>query len=228
MSDHLQRELKKEFQLERMILFSDAVFAIAITLLAIELKLPSEITINNIATSLDRHTATDNLLLHALAEMIGKFIGFFISFFLIGLYWTIHHRMFGFVINYNRRLLWLNLVFLMAIVLMPFSTGFYSEYAIKFLKVPVIIYTLNIIFIGLMNYILWSYVANPKNQLAEGINITERKYFGYRAIIVPCVFFVMAVLYILLKKEYAIYVPLTIPLLMRIFKRFYFKKHNLN
>ena len=228
MSDHLQHELKKEFQLERMILFSDAVFAIAITLLAIELKLPSEITINNIVTSLDRHTATDNLLLHALAEMIGKFIGFFISFFLIGLYWTIHHRMFGFVINYNRRLLWLNLVFLMAIVLMPFSTGFYSEYAIKFLKVPVIIYTLNIIFIGVMNYTLWTYVANPKHQLAEGINITERKYFGYRAIIVPSVFFVMAVLYIVLKKEYAIYVPLTIPLLMRIFKKFYFKKHNLN
>ncbi|MGZ3952560.1 MAG: TMEM175 family protein, partial [Flavisolibacter sp.] len=183
---------------------------------------------NNITTSLDRHNATDSLLLHTLAEMIGKFIGFFISFFPIGLYWTIHHRMFGFVINYNRRLLWLNLIFLMAIVLMPFSTGFYSEYAVKFLKVPVIIYTLNIIFIGIMNYVLWTYVANPKNQLAEGINITERKYFGYRAIIVPCVFFVMAVLYILLKKEYAIYAPLTIPLLMRVFKRFYFKKHNLN
>ena len=116
----------------------------------------------------------------------------------------------------------------MAIVLMPFSTGFYSEYAIKFLKVPVIVYTLNIIFIGIMNYALWTYVAHPKHQLAEGISIAERKYFGYRAIIVPSVFFVMAVLYILLKKEYAIYVPLTIPLLMRVFKRFYFKKHNLN
>jgi len=228
MSGNLQHELKKEFQLERMILFSDAVFAIAITLLAIELKMPAELKINEVLTPLDRHTATDNLLLHVLAEMIGKFIGFFISFFLIGLYWTIHHRMFGFVINYNRKLLWLNLVFLMAIVLMPFSTGFYSEYAIHFLKVPVIVYTLNIIFIGVMNYVLWSYLANPKNQLTVGINITEKKYFGYRAIIVPCIFFIMAVLYIVVKKQYAIYVPLVIPLLMRVFKRFYFKKHNLN
>ena len=228
MSANLQHELKKEFQLERMILFSDAVFAIAITLLAIELKMPAELKINDVLTPLDRHTATDNLLLHALAEMIGKFIGFFISFFLIGLYWTIHHRMFGFVVNYNRKLLWLNLVFLMAIVLMPFSTGFYSEYAIHFLKIPVIVYTLNIIFIGIMNYALWNYLANPKNQLTVGINVTEKKYFGYRAIIVPCIFFIMAVLYIVLKKQYAIYVPLVIPLLMRVFKRFYFKKHNLN
>src|SRR5215213_2829522 len=219
MSANLQHELKKEFQLERMILFSDAVFAIAITLLAIELKMPAELKINDVLTPLDRHTATDNLLLHAVAEMIGKFIGFFISFFLIGLYWTIHHRMFGFVVNYNRKLLWLNLVFLMAIVLIPFSTGFYSEYAIHFLKIPVIVYTLNIIFIGIMNYALWNYLANPKNQLTVGINVIEKKYFGYRAIIVPCIFFIMAVLYILLKKQYAIYVPLVIPLLMRVFKR---------
>jgi len=228
MSDHLQHELKKEFQLERMILFSDAVFAIAITLLAIEIKLPAELKLeNNTIIQLDRHTATDNLLLHGLAEMIGKFIGFFISFFIIGLYWTIHHRMFGYVINYNRKLLWLNLIFLMAIVLMPFSTGFYSEYAVHFLKVPVIVYTVNIIFLGIMNYILWNYVANPRHQLATGISSVEKKYFGMRAIMVPGIFFIVAVIYILVRKEYAIYIPLLIPLLMRLFKRFYFKKHKI-
>jgi uncharacterized membrane protein len=227
MSDHLQHELKKEFQLERMILFSDAVFAIAITLLAIEIKLPAEIKINEILVSLDRHAVTDHFLLIALAEMIGKFIGFFISFFIIGLYWTIHHRMFGYVINYDRKLLWLNLVFLMAIVLMPFSTGFYSEYAVHFLKVPVIVYTINIIFLGIMNYILWSYVANPKHQLATGISSVEKKYFAIRAIMVPSIFFIVAIVYILVRKEYAIYIPLLIPLLMRLFRKLYFKKHNL-
>lgn len=227
MSDQLQHELKKEFQLERMILFSDAVFAIAITLLAIEIKLPAELKVNDLPFSLDRHVVTDNLLLIALAEMIGKFIGFFISFFIIGLYWTIHHRMFGYVINYDRKLLWLNLVFLMAIVLMPFSTGFYSEYAVHFLRVPVIVYTINIIFLGIMNYILWNYLANPKHQLAVGISSLEKKYFGMRAIIVPSVFLIVAVIYILVRKEYAIYIPLLIPILMRLFRRFYFKKHNL-
>jgi len=217
MSDHLEHELKKEFQLERMILFSDAVFAIAITILALEIKVPP----------IPRKIATDALLLDSLGEMVGQFFGFFVSFFIIGLYWIIHHRMFGYVVNYNRRLLWLNLIFLMAIVLMPFSTGIYSEFAVRFLKVPVIIYVINIVFLGIMNFALWNYVSDPKNKLSEGINLSEKKYFAYRAIIVPCVFFAMGIIYIFIKKEYAIYIPLTIPLLMRIFKKVYFKKHNI-
>src|SRR5258705_4229921 len=123
MSNQLHNEFRKEFQLERMILFSDAVFAIAITLLVIEIKIP------------DKHEmqlaegVSDKAILHALGLLIPKFLGFLISFMLIGLYWTIHHRMFGFVTAYDRRLLFLNLVFLFLIALMPFSTGFYSEFA---------------------------------------------------------------------------------------------------
>jgi uncharacterized membrane protein len=110
----LHNELKKEFQLERMILFSDAVFAIAITLLAIELKVPAIL-----------HDITDHKLAESLLEMTPKFIGFLISFLIIGHYWTIHHRLFGFVVNFNLRLLWLNLFFLLAVVLMPFTSAFY-------------------------------------------------------------------------------------------------------
>ena len=132
MSNILHNELKKDlpclpdrqaagkagFQLERMILFSDAVFAIAITLLVIEIKIP------------DIHdNVSDKILLHSLGHLVPKFIGFFISFMLIGVYWSIHHRMFGFVTSYTRKLLLLNLVFLFFVALMPFSTGFYSEYA---------------------------------------------------------------------------------------------------
>ncbi|TMI87293.1 MAG: DUF1211 domain-containing protein, partial [Bacteroidetes bacterium] len=118
MKMQLHNELRKEFQLERLILFSDAVFAIAITLLVIEIKIPDE-----------HDKITDGVLLQKLNHLIPKFSGFFVSFMLIGIYWTVHHRMFGFVTSYTRRLLIINLVFLFFIALMPFSTGFYSEYA---------------------------------------------------------------------------------------------------
>src|SRR5438477_1525847 len=115
MRTHLHNEHKKEFQLERLILFSDAVFAIAITLLAIEIKVPE----------LPEGKITEVMLIQELAKEVPKLMGFLVSFFIIGLYWTVHHRMFGFVVNYTPRLLWLNLIFLLSIVLMPFTTAFY-------------------------------------------------------------------------------------------------------
>jgi uncharacterized membrane protein len=99
--NQLHNELRREFQLERLILFSDAVFAIAITLLVIEIKIPDK-------EYLKEHGGlSDKTLLHALDELVPKFIGYLISFCLIGLYWSIHHRMFGFVTNYDRKLLFL-------------------------------------------------------------------------------------------------------------------------
>ena len=197
------KELKKEFQLERMILFSDAVFAIAITLLVIEMKIP-EIEIPD-----------ERLLLGSLVHLIPKFVGFVISFLIIGLYWTVHHRLFGYVVNYTQKLLWLNLIFLMAVALMPFSTAFYSEYIFKLLKSPVIIYVVNISFLGIMNFALWRYVGNPKNELTETLTVPVAKYYSYRAIFIPFIFTIMAVVYFFAPKI-AFIIPIFIPVLMRL------------
>jgi uncharacterized membrane protein len=213
MSNQLHGELKKEFQLERLILFSDAVFAIAITLLVIEIKVPE----------LNRHTATDRQLLEILAEMVPKFFGFLISFLIIGIYWTVHHRMFGYVVNYTPKMLWLNLFFLMAVVLMPFSTGFYSVYILRLLKVPVIIYVSNIVFLGLMNYLLWLHISNPKNNLVEGLDPADKKYFTFRSVFVPCIFITMALVYLIVSPRFAVLIPPFIPVIMRI-AGFYYKK----
>lgn len=172
MADSEKQKPKEQFQLERIIFFSDAVFAIAITILALELQVPA----------IDRGIATDAMLLKSLDELLPKFIGFLVSFFIIGLYWTIHHRMFGYVVRYDRKLIRLNLIFLLAIVLMPFSTAFYSEYIIELLRVPMLLYAVNIVFLGVMNIVLWVYLTNEKNQLTEAFQkMTERiSYFVRR------------------------------------------------
>src|SRR5437762_4478996 len=157
MSEQLQHELKKEFQLERLILFSDAVFAIAITLLIIEIKVPV----------IPKEELSEAKVLEALSQLIPKFAGFLVSFLLIGQYWIIHHRMFGFVINYTERLIWLNIFFLFAIVLMPFSTAFYSDYVLRSVVTPIIFYTANIAMLGIVNFFMWRYLSKPDRHLTE-------------------------------------------------------------
>ncbi len=211
----LHNELKKEFQLERMILFSDAVFAIAITLLAIELKVPAIL-----------HDVTDHKLAESLLEMTPKFIGFLVSFLIIGQYWTIHHRLFGFVVNFNLRLLWLNLFFLLAVVLMPFTSAFYSEYIHYFLKTPMVLYISNISFLGLMNFFMWRYISNEKHALSEGLKKPVANYFSMRAIIVPIIFILMALVYLIF-PHIAIWMPALIPLSLGLITRVYKKRINL-
>jgi uncharacterized membrane protein len=203
--DHLQNELKKEFQLERLILFSDAVFAIAITLLVIELKIPE----------IPRKLVTETKLVEILANLIPKFVGFLISFFIIGLFWTIHHRMFGYVVNYNPKLLWLNLIFLLFIVIMPFSTSFYSEYISNLLISPIVVYVTNICMIGIMNSFLWHYISNPKNNLCEGLHPLVAKYYMIRSIVMPLIFLLMGLVYVFIEPRIALWIPPFVPFIIR-------------
>ena len=205
MSNKLHNELKKEFQLERLILFSDAVFAIAITLLVIEIKIPE----------IHEKPVTDNAVLHKLAELIPKFVGFLVSFLLIGQYWIVHHRMFSFVINFTDRLIWLNILFLFAIALMPFSTGFYSEYVLRGVVTPVIFYTANIALLGLANFLMWRYLSNQKNNLTENLTPALAKYFSLRALTVPTIFVIFSFVY-LYNPTIAFFIPILIPFIMRI------------
>ena len=214
MSTPLHNELKKEFQLERMILFSDAVFAIAITLLVIEIKIP-EI----------HDKVSDKALLSELKHLIPKFIGFLISFMLIGIYWTVHHRMFGFVTSYTRKLLLLNLVFLCFVALMPFSTGFYSEYAgpelfREQLKVPLTFYVLNFCCVGFANFLMWRHVTNPKNKVAEPpIDPLIAKNARLRSFIVPFIFLMMLPVAYLTNVLFAVWMPMLIPVSLTILRR---------
>jgi uncharacterized membrane protein len=207
MSKQLHNELRKEFQLERMILFSDAVFAIAITLLVIEIKIP------------DLHKeVSDKALLNELADLIPRFIGFVMSFMMIGLYWTVHHRMFGFVTSFDGKLLWMNLFFLFFVALMPFSTGFYGEYSgvelfTKQLKLPMTFYVLNFFCMGMMNYFMWIRICNPKHKLADPpVDKMVAAQAKARSLVVPFIFLLMIPIAYLVGVMYAVYVPMIIPI----------------
>ena len=125
-------------QLDRLVFFSDAIFAIAITLLIIEVRVPEF-----------HREVTELELANALLALIPQYIGFLISFFVIGRFWIGHHRAFGFLTKANDRIVWRNLLFLLSIAFMPFPTAVISHYAST--RVGVGFYAVWLIFAGLMN-----------------------------------------------------------------------------
>src|SRR3979490_2943737 len=93
--------LEKEFELERLILFSDAVFAIAITLLVIDIKFPEL-----------PEKRVEGKTLDLLSHTILSFAAFALSFFFIGRSWSLHLRLFRFLRKYDQGLINRNLLFL--------------------------------------------------------------------------------------------------------------------
>jgi len=83
----IKQEIRKEFQLDRMILFSDAVFAIAITLMAIEIRLPANST---------------EALSEKLVHLIPAILAYTISFVFIGQVWYQHLQVCGLLKDYDK------------------------------------------------------------------------------------------------------------------------------
>lgn len=98
-----EKAIHKEFELERIILFSDAVFAIAITLLIIEIKFPENADLKNL------HGAA---LLITFKPVIIQFSTFIISFLIIGMYWFRHLQLCKYLKSYNNKVIFHNLLFL--------------------------------------------------------------------------------------------------------------------
>lgn len=123
-------------QLERLTFFSDAVFAIAITLLIIEVHVPH------------LSTRDDAAYWQALWELEPSFIGFILSFLVIGALWVAHHRVFGMLENYNPKLVWPNLLLLMVVAFSPFTTALMSSNALA--RVPELFYAGTLLLAGLL------------------------------------------------------------------------------
>jgi uncharacterized membrane protein len=202
---------QSSFQLERIALFSDAVFAIAITLLIIEIKVPN--------LPFDKNAFNEEFG-HSMQEMIPEFIGFLISFMVIGSFWKAHHTLFGFVKDYDRKLLSLNNWFLLSIVAMPFTTAFMSRYL--FIQ-PFFIYSCNVIISGLFQVRLWRYIVNTKHNLHTTLPKGMAQYkTATPLVVVSC--FVMALLIHVIIDGIVARVFLSLLFIINIFVERYFKK----
>ena len=163
--------------LERIVFFSDAVMAIAITLLAIDIRVP-EIEPTFAATELPAQ----------LAAITPNLLTFFISFIVIGIYWISHHRYFSYIKRYDTRLMLLNLTFLFFIACMPFVASLLGRFTA--IPIALIIYTLAVAALGISMALIWRYASKNHRLINSALDANTIRMINIRLFVAPLMFVV--------------------------------------
>ena len=133
------RRRSEELEFDRLAFFSDAVFAIAMTLLVVG--------IGNIHVR-------DSKLADTLGNKDNEIFGFFLSFLVIGFYWLAHHRFFSKLSAIDVRFMKLNLVYLAAIAFMPFPTALVGSYGDSE-SIVIVLYAITLGFASLIEAVMF-------------------------------------------------------------------------
>ena len=173
-SNHLPEET---LGLERIVFFSDAVMAIAITLLAIDIRVPE----------IEPAIAVAELPAQ-LAAITPNLLTFFISFIVIGIYWISHHRYFNYIKRYDTRLIMLNLMFLFFIACMPFVASLLGHFPA--VPIALVIYTLAVAALGASMALIWRYASKGHRLIEPDLEAETIKVINIRLFVAPLMFLV--------------------------------------
>jgi uncharacterized membrane protein len=160
-----------EVEYDRVLFFSDAVFAIAITLLIVDLRVPDL-----------PHVQSGQLLRHSIPQ-IG---GFAYSFAAIGLFWLAHHGLFRHIKGMDHLLVLLNLLFLGTIAFVPYPTALLSAAGSQ---VPAtVFYAASLAAVGLAEAAVWLYAIRIRELALPTVSPELRRWVLLRILRTPAIF----------------------------------------
>jgi uncharacterized membrane protein len=162
-------------ELDRIVTFSDGVFAIAITLLVLNIETP-EIPANLVAEELPGR----------LLDLWPKFLSYVISFLVILTYWIVHHSIFSAIKGYDRKLIWLNSLFLMCVAFLPFPASLFGEYGEQPLVVA--IYAGSLAITRLLLTAVWWYASSGRRLVDRDLDANMIKAYRLRGLAIPLIF----------------------------------------
>jgi len=153
---------------------TDGVFAIAMTLLVLNFEVP---------------TIPEGSAVQMLPKLVlglwPKFFNYVLSFILLAIFWIAHHRQFHFIKFIDQRLLWINILGLMFIVLIPFSTSLIGEYGD--VQIAALVFECNLLVIGWLFYRQWWYVTGKRHLLDCDLSAQAILLIKKRNLVVPAI-----------------------------------------
>lgn len=153
---------------------SDGVFAIAMTLLILEFRVPSL-----------PPDAPNVEVVPALLNLWPKFVTYVVSFISLGVFWIGHHNMYHLIRRADRLLLWFNILFFMFVSFLPFSTSVLNAFMQT--QVAPLFFGANITIIGWILFLQWTYANSQPDMLAGFVTPEYRAVVKSRMLIVPIV-----------------------------------------
>ena len=158
---------------ERLAAISDGIFAVAMTLLVLDLHEPAKEFIRN-----------EQALWRALAAMFPQFVTYLMSFLTLAIFWSGQQAQLNRFARTDRHLTWIHMAFLFAVSVMPFSTRLLAEF-INY-RTALLCYWGNILMLGIVLYLSWRYgslAGLVKDDIsAEVRNAMERRILGAQAL----------------------------------------------
>lgn len=204
---------KQEFQVERIAFFSDAIFAIAITLLIIEFKVPH----------VEKDTSFEKAF-HDISNLKYNLFSLLLSFFLISSYWIKHHFLFKHIIDYNRTVVAANLFTLLPIIFFPFTTAYMAE-SIESEHVVVLalqIFLANHLLANISIYLFYWLTFVKHKELTYPMETKERKRFISKTLLSIFILSLGLIMTFLFTNMEVIFWTLSLSMIFQsVFKRMY-------
>ena len=179
---------------ERINTLSDGVFAIVMTILILDIKIDK---------SPHSHDALE--LIAKLWGLVPRIEVYIVSFLILGLFWISHHSQFHYIKKNDLNLLWINIIFLMFVSILPFSTDIAGEFTDHKLSLQIL--SFNLLIVNVLLSINWKY-ATYRHRLVDPllsnklINLYNRKN-----LITSLVFLIALILFHLeIRGSYLIYI----------------------
>lgn len=182
---------------------TDGIFAFAMTLLVLSLNAPE---LHGLVTNQE--------LTQQIMALSGRFFIFLLSFFLLAMAWGVHHKQFAKITRSNEPLMWINMLRLLFVIMIPFSSvlvGNYSE-----LPTAVVFFTANIFLLCVVSYIEWKYAVT--HDLTEHISQEYEKVGDLKNLVTVAIAGV-AVILSFLNTDIALWTFATIPLAFFVLKK---------
>lgn len=171
----MAQKLSEGLKTNRIEALSDGIFAIAMTILVLSFE-----------TILERpEDISENFLSDKIFGLWPDLLHYVVSFLILGAFWLQHHRQFHHIKRVDAKLIFINIIWLMMIAVIPFSTVLVGDYG--HLYFAAFLFELNLFAAGLLSFAQWAYVSANRGFLEENTGEDVIAFFKRRSLIIPAV-----------------------------------------